>query len=29
LLIRLQAQFDFQKAFHSKNKDLQMVRAIA
>ena len=30
LLIRLQAQFDFQKAFHAKNKDLRMeVRAIA
>jgi addiction module HigA family antidote len=30
LLIRLQAQFDFQKAFHSKNEDLQLeVRAIA
>jgi addiction module HigA family antidote len=29
LLIRLQAQFDFQKAFHAKNKDLRMeVRAI-
>ena len=24
LLIRLQAQFDYQKAFHSKNADLQM-----
>ncbi len=30
LLIRLQAQFDYQKAFHGKNPDLQMeVRAIA
>ena len=30
LLIRLQAQFDFQKAFHAKNKDLRIeVRAIA
>ena len=30
LLIRLQGQFDFQKAFHAKNRDLQMeVRAIA
>jgi antitoxin HigA-1 len=30
LLIRLQAQFDYQKAFHSKNEELQMeVRAIA
>jgi addiction module HigA family antidote len=30
LLIRLQAQFNFQKAFHSKNEYLQMgVRAIA
>ena len=29
LLIRLQAQFDFQKAFHSKNENLQMeVRTI-
>ena len=30
LLIRLQAQFDYQKAFHAKNKDLQTeIRAIA
>jgi hypothetical protein len=30
LLIRLQGQFDFQKAFHSTNGDLRMeVRAIA
>lgn len=30
LLIRLKAQFDFQKAFHSKSKDLRMVvRAIS
>lgn len=30
LLIRLQAQFDYQKAFHAKNGDLQLeVRAIA
>lgn len=30
LLIRLQAQYDFQKAFHSKNGDLRKeVRAIA
>ena len=30
LLIRLQAQFDFQKAYHAKNKELQLeVRVIA
>ena len=30
LLIRLQAQFDYQKAFHGKSPDLQMeVRSIA
>lgn len=30
LLIRLQAQFDFQKAYHAKNEDLRKeVRAIA
>jgi addiction module HigA family antidote len=30
LLIRLQAQFDFQKAFHAQNGELQLeVRAIA
>jgi antitoxin HigA-1 len=30
LLTRLQAQFDFQKAYHSRNKDLRSeVRAIA